>query len=139
MKYTRKPHSESDLLKLVAGIYDAAADPRLWNQFLEQFSNAMDGRTTTMVVIDDAHANRNVAAAVRADPASQRIYEEYYGRIDAWFNNGKHLLTTGNVVTGQMLCPESWSVLNSITISCNRSTIFTKYVVSFQMTSASCR
>src|SRR5579862_9729488 len=105
MKVSTHNISQDEVLALIGRIYEAAGSPVLWNAFLEQFSNAIQGTVATMIVSDEEHANRNVAAAVRVDMETQRKYEEYYSGLDCWFNNGKHLLRTGKVLTGQMMCP----------------------------------
>jgi DNA-binding CsgD family transcriptional regulator/PAS domain-containing protein len=43
---------------------------------------------------------------VRLDPEDLRRYGEHYIQVDQWGIQGAHLITTGNVVTGQMLCPD---------------------------------
>jgi PAS domain-containing protein len=80
--------------------------PQKWNAFLEQFAMAICGKTTVMVVFDRSESRGNVSTALNADPESQRKYDNYYSAIDSWYQHGKHLLTTGSVVTGQMLCPD---------------------------------
>jgi DNA-binding CsgD family transcriptional regulator/PAS domain-containing protein len=106
MKRTAPTISQDLLLDLVGCIYAAAGNHSLWNVFLSKFADAVGGTTTNIVVFDQEQANRSVAAAIRVDQESQRKYEEYYSTVDCWYNNGKKLLTTGNVVTGQMLCPD---------------------------------
>jgi DNA-binding CsgD family transcriptional regulator/PAS domain-containing protein len=98
--------SESVLLRLIASIYDAAGDPQLWPVFLERFAEAVGGAATLMFLYDVKGHNGNVAATVRLDPEDLRKYGEHYIQVDQWGIQGAHLITTGNVVSGQMLCPD---------------------------------
>lgn len=98
--------SESLVLSLIAGIYDAAGDPQLWPVFLEQFAEAVGGVATLMFLYDVKGHDGNVAATVRLDPEDLRKYGEHYIQVDQWGIQGSHLISTGNVVTGQMLCPD---------------------------------
>jgi DNA-binding CsgD family transcriptional regulator len=98
--------SESALLSLIASIYDAAGDPQLWPVFLERFAGTVRGAATLMFLYDVKGRDGNVAATVRLDPEDLRKYGEHYIQVDQWGIQGAHLIATGNVVTGQMLCPD---------------------------------
>ena len=102
-----KAPSESLVLGLVGRIYDAAANPELWRLFLEEFADAIRGGSTQILFYDIAHSQGNLTATVRLDPWFKGRYDEYYGGLDCWGTHGRHLMTSGNVVTGQMLCPDS--------------------------------
>ena len=98
--------SEEVVLGLIGRIYDAASDPKLWPIFLEDFADIVGGTTTSVIVNDVKNRMGNLAVAVRMDPHWQHKYDEHYVGVDCWGANGMHL-TTGDVVTGQMLCPDS--------------------------------
>jgi DNA-binding CsgD family transcriptional regulator/PAS domain-containing protein len=98
--------SETVLLRLVASIYDAAGDPQLWSVFLEQFAETVGGAATLMFLYDVKGHDGNIAATVRLDPEDLRKYSEHYIQVDQWGIQGAHLIKSGNVVTGQMLCPD---------------------------------
>jgi len=95
------------VLDLVGRIYDAAAEPELWPIFLEKFAEAIHGAPTQILLYDVEHHRGNLTATVRLDPWYKAKYDEYYGRLDCWGAHGRHLMNTGNVVTGQMLCPDA--------------------------------
>ena len=98
--------SETVLLRLVASIYDAAGDPQLWSVFLEQLAETVGGAATLMFLYDVKGHDGNIAATVRLDPEDLRKYSEHYIQVDQWGIQGAHLIKSGNVVTGQMLCPD---------------------------------
>lgn len=98
--------SESVLLSLIGSVYDAAGDPQRWPAFLEQFAEAVHGVTTLLFLYDVEGHDGNVAAHARIDPVQLRKYSEHYIHVDQWGIQGARLIRTGNVVTGQMLCPD---------------------------------
>jgi len=59
-----------------------------------------------MFLYDVKDHDGNVAATVRLDPEDLRKYGEHYIQVDQWGIQGARLISTGNVVTGQMLCPD---------------------------------
>jgi DNA-binding CsgD family transcriptional regulator/PAS domain-containing protein len=99
--------TEDLLLDLVGRIYDAAAAPELWPVFLERMAEEVGGGPTQILLYDVGHQRGNLTATVRLDPWHKSRYDQYYGGLDCWGAHGRHLMTTGNVVTGQMLCPDA--------------------------------
>lgn len=99
------PSLEPVVLNLIGQIYDAAADPRLWPAFLENFADVVHGVTTSIFLFDGERREGNIAATVRIAPDQQRQYDEYYSSLDCWGAGGLHLIS-GNIATGQMLCPD---------------------------------
>src|SRR6185503_8792166 len=97
---------ESDVLELITLIYDAALQPSGWPAFLEKFADAVCGVNTSIILYDIEHHSGSLATTVRFDPELKRKYDEYYAGVDCWGLNGGHLVTTGQVVTGQMLCAD---------------------------------
>lgn len=102
-----KALSESLLLDLVGRIYEAACEPDAWPEFLETFAEAVRGESTQVLHYDVEHHQGNLTATARLDPWFKARYDEHFGALDPWGAHGRHLMTTGNVVTGQMLCPDS--------------------------------
>jgi DNA-binding CsgD family transcriptional regulator/PAS domain-containing protein len=98
--------SEKLILALVGQIYDAAADSDQWPVFLESLAESLDGRQTQLIFYDVERHGGNLAMRTRLDPSVQAKYNEYYAGVDVWGIHGRDLMTSGNVTTGQMLCPD---------------------------------
>lgn len=99
--------SEDQALDLVGRIYDAAAEPEFWPSFLERLAEAIQGGQAQIVLYSLEHRHGNLTATARQDPLLKAQYDQYYGALDCWGAHGRHLMRGGNVVTGQMLCPDS--------------------------------
>ncbi len=99
--------SETILLDLVGSVYDAATDPGLWPVFLDKFAEAVQSASTQIFLYDVERHGGNLAATTRLDPQLQKEYNEYYIGVDCFGIHGLKLITTGNVATGQMMCPDS--------------------------------
>ena len=99
--------SEKLILSLVGHIYDAAGNAELWPTFLERFADAVESASTQIFLYDVERHGGNLAAAARLDPEHRRRYNEYFIRVDCFGIHGQKLITSGNVATGQMMCPDS--------------------------------
>src|SRR5579859_1549636 len=99
--------SEKLILSLVGHIYDAAGNAELWPAFLERFADAVESASTQIFLYDVERHGGNLAAAARLDPEHRRRYNEYFIRVDCFGIHGQKLITSGNVATGQMMCPDS--------------------------------
>lgn len=99
--------SRDELIGLITRIYEAAADQNRWPVFLEKLAELFAARTTTLLLQNLQQPQGNVAFAVRTDPALVREYEEHYSKVTVWSTRGRHLMTQGNVVTGEMVCSAS--------------------------------
>ena len=90
--------SQKALLDLIARIYDAAADQRLWTPFLEDFANIVEGTTTAVLCFGfDLPAPRaRFEASIRMDPQYARLYGEYYSTIDPWIIAHHSLVKSGS-------------------------------------------
>jgi DNA-binding CsgD family transcriptional regulator/PAS domain-containing protein len=93
-----------DLPPLIAAIYDAAAEPALWNRFLELLAEAIRGDSTVLVAHDRREWRSNVTRAWRLDPTYQREYNRYYSHHNIWTLRGARYLRAGVVYTGEMAC-----------------------------------
>jgi hypothetical protein len=100
--------TEKKVLGLIGGIYDAAADERLWPAFLEEFVNAVDGEATGLVYHDMATLRADLAVSVRSDPEAETRYLNYYSTFDplrkAWLERFRHASPEG-VVTSEQMAP----------------------------------
>lgn len=77
------PSSEA-LSQLVGSLYDAASDPTLWQQFLQQLSEKTGAGSAALVMYDAAHQSYALSSHWRFDPEAVNLYGEYYGSLDVW-------------------------------------------------------
>jgi DNA-binding CsgD family transcriptional regulator/PAS domain-containing protein len=96
---------EQQLLGLIAAVYDAAGDSKQWAGMLSRLSEALSGRTTSLILYNTNEQFGNLAVSVGLDPAEQRRYKEYYVGLDPWGVHGGHLLGSGKVLYGEAMCP----------------------------------
>jgi DNA-binding CsgD family transcriptional regulator len=91
------------LADLIGRIYDAAADPTLWESFLEQLAKICRADASGLVMHNDRPETHAIAVAWRVDPEMLRLYREYYGPLDIWTNRGRPN-PAGWAGTSQELC-----------------------------------
>jgi DNA-binding CsgD family transcriptional regulator len=95
-----------DVLSLIPLIYDAAEDPALWPDALNQIGRRL-GAVGKVVAIDDLRdRSNNMAVAVDIDPAYQRSYHEYYQSINIHMQRARPLLTPGRVLATHQFCSD---------------------------------
>jgi len=85
--------------RLIALIYDAALDPRIWPVFLKEFAEEVGASGSALLHHDLADRQGSVAAAFRVDPEALQKYNAHFGAIDPWMQHGqaRGLITTGSV------------------------------------------
>lgn len=91
------------LAKLIGSVYDAAAEPTLWDSFLEQLAKTARADGAGLVMHDDRQGTHSIAASWDLDPDLARLYREYYGPLDVWTSRGKSS-PVGRVCLSQELC-----------------------------------
>jgi DNA-binding CsgD family transcriptional regulator len=74
----------SDPRELVNLAFEAAADPSRWNDFLRLLSEAIQAPSVVFLIHDNRHPKANVSAAIGAEPAWIKSYEEYFVTINPW-------------------------------------------------------
>jgi hypothetical protein len=99
------PRSEV-LSKLLTGLYDAAADPNLWDAFLQQLAPRVGATSAGLIMIDVDQDVFTVSRSWNVDPEAKRQYKEYYGSIDVWTKRAI-LRPAGFVYTSVELCPQA--------------------------------
>jgi DNA-binding CsgD family transcriptional regulator/PAS domain-containing protein len=95
--------SQEVLTNLIGGVYDAAAEPALWEPFLEQLANIAQADGSGLVMHNDRQGTHSIAASWELDPDLARLYREYYGPLDIWTTRGKSS-PVGRVCLSQELC-----------------------------------
>jgi DNA-binding CsgD family transcriptional regulator len=86
---------------LVRLIYEAVNDPLLWDVFLTKFAEAVHADTAGLLTQDKAGQWARILATVGMDPASRKLYEEYFVSRNPWLPRRK--LFAGNVETGEQV------------------------------------
>jgi DNA-binding CsgD family transcriptional regulator len=76
------------LSKLLGSLYDAAADPALWDLFLQQLTQSTGARSAGLVMLDVGQDVFTISRSWEVDPEATRLYQEHYGSIDVWAQRG---------------------------------------------------
>jgi DNA-binding CsgD family transcriptional regulator len=93
---------DETLSKLITCLYEAAADPDLWNPFLQQLAQITRAEYAGLVShYADLHA---ISHSWEIDPEMVRLHDEYYHSVDIWSQRGGSQ-PSGTVCTSQSLCP----------------------------------
>ena len=70
--------------RLISSIYDAVGDSDRWQNFLEQFAEAVDGTITTLTYHDLTHLRASLIVTARGDPEAERRYLECFSTRDVY-------------------------------------------------------
>jgi DNA-binding CsgD family transcriptional regulator/PAS domain-containing protein len=101
------PVSDAEVLRLVAGVYDAATDARLWVSFLEDFARVF---AADMALLQRHVLSQRRSEILNGTGLPQRFtasYNEHYSRLNVWRNRSHHLYQQGRAVVDQQMCPRS--------------------------------
>src|SRR5262249_36560158 len=91
----------SSIDHLVRLIYEAAADPSRWNDFLSRFAAAVHAPTAVLLIHDEMRRKANYSAGIGADPAWHRPYQEHFAALNPW--TAQHTWVPGIVETGEQI------------------------------------
>lgn len=96
-----------DPVKLLPALYEASASNELWPVFLKELSEQLKVQTVSLVVRDENTQSCVVAKVVGVDPEAEQQYQDYYGKIDAFYAyaNRKNMNVPGVIVTSEELVP----------------------------------
>jgi DNA-binding CsgD family transcriptional regulator len=112
--------NEDQYDNLIGKIYDAAVMPELWPVFLEQLSDVLQSSGTVLYLVD--FFSRNVTCqcdeisfiqSVRIPPESVLSFDNYYSKVNAWYENSSDLpegkfITTDNLLSARELVKTEW-------------------------------
>jgi DNA-binding CsgD family transcriptional regulator/PAS domain-containing protein len=98
---------EHNLLNLVGKIYECAADPLGWDDFLRDLAHFARGSIAALAYNDSRRDQHVVSAQFGITPECQRLYHEHYGTLDEWTRGAPGTAHTGWVGTGNMLVPDA--------------------------------
>jgi|HubBroStandDraft_6_1064221.scaffolds.fasta_scaffold35518_2 DNA-binding CsgD family transcriptional regulator len=82
------PATSETLSRLLGSLYDAAADPALWDPFLTQLAQSTGARSAGLVMLGVGQNVFRIAASWELDPEANRLYEEHYCSMDVWAQRG---------------------------------------------------
>jgi DNA-binding CsgD family transcriptional regulator len=81
--------SSAQLTTLIGTIYDAAADPGQWSQFLASLSAMTDGSCAMILMHEAKIPKHTVSSSWGFDPEALQLYQERYGELDVWASRGR--------------------------------------------------
>ena len=76
--------SQQELSELLDILYDAAADPSLWDLFLGRLAAHSEATSAALVVRNKERAVFGVSGSWKLDPEGARLYEQHYHAYDVW-------------------------------------------------------
>jgi DNA-binding CsgD family transcriptional regulator len=88
--------------KLLDGLYAAAANPDLWNPFLQRLAQLTRAESAGLVWHDAGV--HTISHSWEIDPEMARLHQEHYHSVDVWGLRGASL-PSGSVRSSQSLCP----------------------------------
>jgi DNA-binding CsgD family transcriptional regulator len=95
---------EEVLSSLLGSLYDAAADPSLWESFLQQLTQSARAQCADMLMHDMRQQSHTISRYWMIDPEDIRLYNEHYGSKDVWVSGGS-AAPIGWTGTSEELCP----------------------------------
>ena len=100
------PMDTEALSKLLGSLYDAAANPILWEPFLQQLAGSTGARAAALMMHDAGHDVHTVHSSWGLDPEENRLYQEHYGSVDVWTQRAMPI-PSRTVCNSEALCPLS--------------------------------
>jgi DNA-binding CsgD family transcriptional regulator len=76
--------SQTKLSNLLGTLYDAAADPALWESFLQELARNVRADSAGLVMVDARKDLFSVSYSWNIDPEAMRLYQAHYGSVDVW-------------------------------------------------------
>ena len=98
--------SQENLSKLLGTLYDAAADPNLWETFLQELAKSTRAESAGLVMLDAKKDLFAVSQSWNVDPEATSLYQAHYSAVDIWAQRGL-VKPSGTVENSEALCPPS--------------------------------
>src|ERR1700751_3232928 len=92
------------LSKLLETLYDAAADPLQWPQFLCEVTRVVNGNNAALFIHDTKHLTSAASLHWGIDQNVIRRYDEYYGQCDIWRQKALSRSYPGLIATSEEFC-----------------------------------
>lgn len=96
--------SQVQLSTLLGSLYDAAAEPGLWGQFLQQLGQSTRATAAALVWHEFDHAPSMISSSWQLNPDSIHLYQKHYYALDIWAQRAR-TKGAGSVVNSECLCP----------------------------------
>jgi len=96
--------SKQVLTKLIGSLYDAAAEPTLWEPFLGEVAKTCRANSAALVLHDFGREVHTVSASWELDQCGTRLYQQHYGSVDVWTTRAR-LKPVGRAFTSESLYP----------------------------------
>ncbi|HEX6803644.1 MAG TPA: LuxR C-terminal-related transcriptional regulator [Terriglobales bacterium] len=96
--------TKAGLSKLLAALYDAAADSSLWLVFLRELANATRSSQSGILLHDLQHGHHSVSLDWGIDAKTARLYQDYYGARDIWMQRAAPLVYSGWMARSEDIC-----------------------------------
>jgi DNA-binding CsgD family transcriptional regulator/PAS domain-containing protein len=94
----------SSLSKLLEGLYEAAADPALWELTLKQVAAHCNATSAALLMHNSGSDLHSVARNWQVDPEGTRLYQKHYWSQDIWALRGATVAQREWVGTSEQLC-----------------------------------
>jgi DNA-binding CsgD family transcriptional regulator len=92
------------LPELIARIYEAAVDEKAWPLFVDELAEMLAAPVATLYLANFQNPQGTVGYATPLEPVLIQEFNDHYSKYTPWSQRGRHLLTEGAVVTGEMVC-----------------------------------
>jgi DNA-binding CsgD family transcriptional regulator/PAS domain-containing protein len=89
--------TESDLLRIVATVHEAAAEPSQWVVFLSQYAQAVKGDVAVLQRHYFAEHRSELLATFGMTQRFTDSYNRHYSRMNLWREHGRHVYVSGRV------------------------------------------
>jgi DNA-binding CsgD family transcriptional regulator/PAS domain-containing protein len=101
--------TEADLLRLTVTVHEAAGDPSVWPQFLEDCARALRGDIMLLQKHHFADPRSEVLAAFGLTQTFASSYNDHYSTVNIWREHAtrRRLYVRGRVFRDEECCPRS--------------------------------
>ena len=97
---------DETLSKLLGSLYDAAADPCLWEPFLQDLARCTGASSAGLLMYDAAQQQYMLSSSWKLDPEGMRLYQQHYGSKDIWAQRGLSR-SSGFACSSEALIPQA--------------------------------
>ena len=110
------PMDAETLSRLVGSLYEAAADPKLWDPFLQQLSHITGATSAGLVMLGVGQNTYTISSSWEVHPEATRLYQERYSAVDVWPSAGCRSQPVTYATRRHFAPAQRWQLLRSTTI-----------------------
>ena len=96
---------ETQLLRLIGAVYEAAANPALWPVFYHQYAQLVGADFVGIQVHDFRRKHSRFLSYASSRPQIAESYHSHYNELNLWRERGKYLFRVGRLVRAQQHTP----------------------------------